>query len=127
VGALLDARGLHGPRYRRGDRGKPHPGQHTIEHVILCGEFDRVSCCGTRLVDGVNAFPLSRDTAGGGRRANVEADVLLLAEHNEGYRLYLCEVKDQGNAPWYAVVECLRQTTLLRGCAKCYTCARQAD
>lgn len=99
-------------RYRRGDLYKPHTGEHTIEHQILCANFERVSCLGYKLVDGVNAFPLSRDTRGVGRRGNVEADMLLLGELDGAYRLFLCEVKEQANDPWYAVVEGLRQLRL---------------
>jgi hypothetical protein len=99
-------------RYRRGDLHNPHPGEHSIEHEILCGNFERVSCFGYKLVDGVNAFPLSRDTRGIGRRGNVEADMLLLGELDGAYRLFLCEVKDRANDPWYAVVESLRQLRL---------------
>jgi len=99
-------------RYRRGDLYKPHPGEHTIEHEILCGNFERVWCLGYKLVDGVNAFPLSRDTRGVGRRGNVEADMLLLGELDGAYRLFLCEVKERANNPWYAVVESLRQLRL---------------
>ena len=65
-------------RYRRGDLQTPHPGEHTIEHEILHGSFERLTCCGYKLVDGVNAFPLCRDASGFGRRGNVEADLLLL-------------------------------------------------
>ena len=103
---------LLGPRYRRGDLDAPHPGEHTIEHEILYQYFDRVSCYGNKLVDGVNALPLASD-AGGGRRANVEADMFLLAEHEGAYRLFLCEVKASADDPWFAAVESLRQLKLL--------------
>jgi len=105
-------RQLHGARYRRGDLHTARSGEHAIEYEILCAQFDRIRCFGCRLLDGVNAFPLSRDTAGGGRRANVEADMLLLAEHEGAYRLFLCEVKDKSNDPWFATVESLRQLRL---------------
>jgi hypothetical protein len=99
-------------RYRRGDLDAPHPGEHTIEHEILYQYFDRVSCYGNKLLDGVSAFPLVRD-AGGGRRANVEADMYLLTEHEGAHRLFLCEVKANGDNPWFAAVENLRQLKLL--------------
>ena len=35
-----------------------------------------------------------------------------LAEVNGAYRMFLCEVKDRANDPWYAAVECLRQLRL---------------
>ena len=103
---------LLGPRYRRGDVDAPNAGEHKIEHEILYQYFDRVSCYGNRLLDGVNALPLSSD-AGGGRRANVEADMFLLAEREGAYRRFLCEVKFESNEAWYAAVESLRQLKLL--------------
>jgi hypothetical protein len=99
-------------RYRRGDLHCPHPGEHTIEHRILVDSFDLVRCCGVRLVDGINAFPLSRDTEGGARRANVEADMLLLGEEADSVRFFLCEVKVRADDPWFAAVELLRQMKL---------------
>lgn len=103
---------LLGPRYRRGDVDAPNLGEHTIEHEILYQYFDRVSCCGYKLLDGVNALPLARD-AGGGRRANVEADIFLFTEREGTYRLFLCEVKADGGNAWFAAVESLRQLKLL--------------
>jgi hypothetical protein len=103
---------LHGERYRRGDRAQPNAGEHMIEHEILHRDFEGVSCFGTRLVDGVNALPLVRD-AGGGREANIEADMFLLSQQGEDYRLWLCEVKDESNNAWYAAIENLRQLRLL--------------
>jgi hypothetical protein len=55
---------LHDSRYRRGDLLKPNPGEHTIEHAILHGHFERLSCFGNKVIDGVNAVPLVRDAAG---------------------------------------------------------------
>jgi hypothetical protein len=103
---------LHGERYRRGDRAQPNAGEHMIEHEILHRDFESVSCFGTRLLDGVNALPLVRD-AGGGREANVEADMFLLSRQGEDYRLWLCEVKADSNNAWYAAIENLRQLRLL--------------
>ncbi len=103
---------LLGARYRRGDVGAPHPGEHSIEHSILCTEFDRVRCFGNWLLDGVAALPLVRD-AGGARRANVEADLFLLSGDDSARRLYVCEVKAESNNTWYAAVENLRQLRLL--------------
>jgi hypothetical protein len=99
-------------RYRRGDLDAPHNGEHLIEYEILHVQFDRAKCFGKRIADGLNAFPLCRDTRGIGRSGNVEADLLLLAESDSTFRLYLCEVKDQSNDPWYASVESLRQLRL---------------
>jgi len=101
-----------GRRYRRGDLNAPHPGEHTIESEILCQHFDRITCFGNRLIDGINALPLVRD-AGGARHANVEADLFLLTEHGSAHRLFLCEVKSESNNAWYAAVESLRQFRLL--------------
>lgn len=103
---------LHGARYRRGDLADPHPGEHSIEHAILCSGFPSVTCLGGRIIDGVNAMPLARD-AYGGRRSNVEADLFLLIEKDGDYRLFLCEVKESANTPWYAAIENLRQLKLL--------------
>jgi hypothetical protein len=99
-------------RYRRRDLDAPHDGEHLIEYEILHAQFDRAKCFGRRIVDGLNAFPLCRDTSGIGRRGNVEADLLLLVESDSTFHLYLCEVKDQSNDPWYASVESLRQLRL---------------
>jgi len=103
---------LHGKRYRRSDIEAPNPGEHTIEHEILCRHFEQVSCFGNSVLDGVNALPLVRD-ARGGRAANVEADMLLLTKGGEDHRLFLCEVKAESNNAWYAAVENLRQLRLL--------------
>ncbi len=103
---------LLGARYRRGDLDAPHHGEHRIEYEILHAQFDCAKCFGGRIVDGLNAFPLCRDTRGIGRRGNVEADLLLLAESDSAFHLYLCEVKDQSNDPWYAAVESLRELRL---------------
>jgi hypothetical protein len=104
-----------GVRYCRrnaGEKGKRR-GEHVIEYELLCprsGEQE-ASCLGFDLVDGVNAVPLSRDV-GGGRAANVEADMLLLVDVDDGYRQLLIEVKDKSNHAWYGVVENLRQLKL---------------
>lgn len=103
---------LLGARYRRGDVDAPHPGEHTIEHSILCTDFNRIRCFGNRLLDGVAALPLVRD-AGGARRANVEADLFLLTGNDCSHRLFVCEVKAKSNNAWYAAVENLRQLKLL--------------
>jgi len=101
-----------GRRYRRGDLNAPHPGEHTIESEILCQHFDRITCFGNKLIDGINALPLVRD-ARGARHANVEADLFLLTERGSAHRLFLCEVKSESNNAWYAAVESLRQLRLL--------------
>jgi hypothetical protein len=103
---------LMGLRYRRGDIDAPHEGEHRIEHDILCRSFDSVTCFGNKLIDGVNALPLVRDS-GGARTANVEADMYLLTHCDGAHRLFLCEVKADCNDAWYAAVESLRQMRLL--------------
>ena len=67
---------------------------------------------GGKLIDGVNAFPLAYDFESGGRRGNVEADLLLATETGAELRLLLCEIKATANNPWYAAVELLRQLRL---------------
>lgn len=103
---------LLGRRYRRGDLISPHDGEHSIEHAILCAHFERVSCLGGVLVDGINALPLVRDQFGG-RAGNVEADLLLLLKSENDYRIVVCEVKDKSDTPWFAGIENLRQLRLL--------------
>jgi hypothetical protein len=68
-------------------------------------------CLGARLVDGVNAVPLAKDS-GGGRSGNVEADMVLLVGRGRNFRLLLVEVKVESNNAWYAAVENLRQLKL---------------
>jgi hypothetical protein len=104
---------LNGKRYTRGDEADPRSGEHRIEHEILCQYFDEVTYCGDcKLIDGVNAFPLVRDS-GGSRNGNVEADLLLLVRSTCGYRLVVAEVKHSANNAWFAAVENLRQLKLL--------------
>jgi hypothetical protein len=106
---------LMGPRYRRGNLDKTRQGEHAIEYEILVRQFGGVTFDGYKLLDGVNALPLVRDS-GGGRRANVEADMFLLGEHKGTHRLFLCEVKESSNTAWFAAVENLRQLRLLTSC-----------
>ena len=98
-------------RYRRGDAASPHSGEHLIEHEIL-NNLEAVRCLEGRIIDGINAMPLSRDETGG-RRSNVEADLLLLVERAGNYSLVVCEVKDAANNCWYAAIENLRQLKLI--------------
>ena len=103
---------LMGERYRRGNRYTARRGEHVIEYEILHQHFQRITCEGYNLIDGINALPLVCDS-GGGRRANVEADMLLLGKRSGNFRLFLCEVKVESNNAWYATVESLRQLKLL--------------
>lgn len=111
VARLLDPQ----QRYCRGNRGKAgiRTGEHAIEYSLLDPDpsYAHTFCLGARLVDGVNAVPLVKD-AGGRRRGNVEADMLLLVEGEQGHRLLLVEVKAKSNNAWFAVVENLRQMKL---------------
>ena len=103
-------------RYGRGRKRENHVprGEHAIEHEILDpSPAVPTRCLGATLVDGVNAVPLAKD-AGGGRAGNVEADMLLLVEDEQGYRLQLVEVKATSDNPWFAAVENLRQMRLFR-------------
>lgn len=94
--------------------GAPVPGgEHEIEKEILDPppESRRTLVLGDRLLDGVNALPLTKDVHGG-RAGNIEADMLLLLSGQGRYRQALVEVKAQSNHPWYAAVELLRQLRL---------------
>jgi hypothetical protein len=102
-------------RYQRQHRhGVPRSGsEHELELEILCPDPAAIAtdCLGGRLLDGINAVPLAKDT--GGRRAgNVEADMLLLADGPTGPRLLLIEAKTRSNNAWYAAAESLRQLRL---------------
>lgn len=97
--------------YRRGDFGNPHSGEHAIEHEIL-SQLGDIRCLERVVVDGINAMPLTRDRSGG-RRGNVEADLLLLVQREGIYHLVNCEVKHSANNCWYAAIETLRQLKLL--------------
>lgn len=102
---LDDNKWPSGLRYRRGNLEGNKRGEHQREHEILALHFDRVACLSGKLIDGVNAYPLAQ-----GR--SVEADMLLLADCNDGYRQFLVEAKESANNAWYAVVENLRQLKL---------------
>jgi hypothetical protein len=103
---------LLGQRYRGGDVGAPHNGEHRMEHEMLADPIADVRCMGAVVVDGINAMPLVYD-ATGGRSTNVEADVLLLLRDGRSHRLALLEVKYDADNPWYAAVENLLQVKLL--------------
>lgn len=113
-----DARLLDpGRRYLRvhGGSGQPRPGsEHELEHQILIDDPAELPtvCFGAPLIDGINAVPLARDSATGGRAGNVEADMLLLTGDGAGHRLLLVEAKTGSNNAWYATIEVLRQLRL---------------
>ena len=108
---LLDPR----RRYCRGNyrQNSVRRGEHVIEYEILNPSPRRVptTCLGAKLVDGINAVPLAKDACGG-RRGNVEADMLLLVRDEHAYRLQLIEVKVTSDNAWFAAVENLRQLKL---------------
>jgi hypothetical protein len=104
-------------RYLRshGKAQHPKPGsEHELEWQILKHDPAQAPthCFGARLIDGVNAVPLTRDSVSGGRAGNVEADMLLLTEPDRAYRLLLVEAKTRSNNAWYAAIESLRQLRL---------------
>jgi len=99
-------------RYTRGDKGSPNPGEHEIEHEILCDYFDEVMVLGAKLIDGVNALPLAINR-GNNRLGNVEADLLLLIERATTHQIAIAEVKAKADNAWSATLENLRQLRLL--------------
>lgn len=103
-----DHRWRQGP-YRRGDRGAPSSPERAVEQEIV-GSADAIAdgrtCMGGIVVDGIAAVALTTTP-------KVEADLLLLVNHQPGLRLYLAEVKAMANTPWYAIIELLRQMRLL--------------
>lgn len=116
----IDAR-LRDPdrRYVRGNSAPDDKrrGEHRVEYEMLADlETAPVSCLGYRIVDGINAVPLSRDERGG-RAGNIEADLVLLGEQNGRSRVFIAEVKVSSNNAWYAVVELLRQIRLYQDAA----------
>ncbi len=105
------ARLLSCERYTRGNLNGTRRGEHVIEHEILIKCFDSVECLDQPLLDGVNAFPLVRDDAGG-RSGNVEADLVLLTGNPEFARIFVCDVKISDGDPWKALLQNLRQLRL---------------
>jgi hypothetical protein len=109
---------LSGPRCTRGDAEAPNPGEHTIEYEILVTHLDRARCLGRPLLDGVSAYPLVRDSAGG-RRNNVESDLILLAGPPDSALILVGEVKKTDGNPWTALVQNLRQLRLFTANPEC--------
>jgi hypothetical protein len=98
--------------YRRGDLAAPRAGEHAMERTILIDRRAKVTMLGEPLLHGINAMPLTADFSDHGRRANVEADLLLLSRTDAGFRLALCELKAGADNAWFAAVELLRQMRL---------------
>lgn len=106
-GQAEDAKWASGP-YRRSDRKDPSQPEREVEHEILGAGLQIAAgrtCFGGKVVGGANAIALTRTP-------KIEADVVLLVDHNGVERLYLAEVKKDSNKPWYAAVELLRQLRL---------------
>jgi hypothetical protein len=97
--------------YSRGDAAHPHTGEHDIESAILGSIPTALTIFGRRVTLGRNALPLVLDP-GGGRKNNVEADLLLLCSDELGCRGWICEVKDEANDPWSAMLQNLMQLKL---------------
>jgi hypothetical protein len=110
-------------RYTRGNLNGIRRGEHEIEYEILLTQFDRVTCLGRPLLDGVNAYPLVKDSAGG-RNDNVEADLVLLAGRADSALILVSDVKKTDGTPWTALVQNLRQLRLFTAnpaCASVFT------
>jgi len=109
---------LSGLRYTRGDVEAPNPGEHTIEFEILITHSDGAMCLGRPLLDGVNAYPLVKDS-GGGRKTNIEVDLALLAGPADSALILVGEVKKTDGNPWAALVQNLRQLRLFTANPEC--------
>jgi len=109
---------LSGPRYTRGNRHGIRPAEHEIEYEILVTQFDRVTYRGQPLLDGVNAYPLVKDSAGG-RSDNVEADSVLLSGRADSASILVSDVKKTDGNPWTALVQNLRQLRLFTANLEC--------
>jgi hypothetical protein len=116
--ADIPSRLLAEGRYTRGNLNGTRRGEHVIEFEILVGQFDRITCLGRPLLDGVNAFPLVRDPAGG-RNDDVEADLVLLAGSPRSALLFVTDVKKTDGNPWLALVQNLRQMRLFKANPVC--------
>jgi hypothetical protein len=109
---------LSGQRYTRGNLNGIRKGEHEIEYEILVTHFRRAMCLGWPQLDGVNAYPLVKDSAGG-RNDNVEADLVLLAGRADSALLLVSDVKKTDGTPWTALVQNLRQLRLFTANPAC--------
>jgi len=75
-------------------------------------------CLGRPLLDGINAYPLVKDS-GSGRKDNVEADLVLLAGPADSAPILVGEVKETDGNPWTALVQNLRQLRLFTANPEC--------
>jgi hypothetical protein len=109
---------LSDQRYTRGNLNRNRRGEHEIEYEILVTQFGKVTCLGRPLLDGVNAYPLVKDSAGG-RNDNVEADLVLLAGQADSAFLFVTDVKKTDGNAWAALVQNLRQLRLFMANPTC--------
>jgi hypothetical protein len=109
----VDARICGPDRYTRSDALKPHLGEHAIEAAVLAEPLTALEYEGGRVLDGVNAVPLTKDVIFGGKVDNVEADIFLLIDEPGGKQtVSIVEVKSGSNNAWFAAVENLLQLRL---------------
>jgi hypothetical protein len=100
-----------GERYTRANLHSARRGEHILEHQILVEHFASAAFLDQPLLDGVNAFPLVRDEAGG-RGNDVESDLVLLTGKPESAQIFVCDVKVTDGDPWKALLQNLRQLRL---------------
>jgi hypothetical protein len=115
---------ISGQRYTRGNLHGARRGEHEIEYEILVTHFEKVRWLGRPLLDGVNAYPLTRDS-GGARHDNVEADLVLLAGSADSASLLVADVKVTDGNTWTALVQNLRQLRLFTANASCLSLFEQ--
>jgi hypothetical protein len=94
---------LLGRRYRRS--GYDHASkEYLIEKELLADPLRELKFFAGAVIDGVNAVPLVQ------HRSGIEADLFLLVEEVDARpAVYVIEVKDDANNPWYALLENLLQ------------------
>jgi hypothetical protein len=109
---------LSAHRYTRGNLHGVRLGEHEIEYEILVTHFDRATCLGRPLLDGVNAYPVAKDYSGG-RNDNVEPDLVLLAGPADSALIVVSDVKKTDQNPWAAFVQNLRQLRLFTANPAC--------
>jgi hypothetical protein len=105
-------------RYTRGNLNGIRKGEHEIEYEILVEHFDVAICLGRPLLDGINAYPVVKDHAGG-RNDDVEADLVLLAGSADSALLLVSDVKRTDGNPWAALVQNLRELRLFTANPAC--------
>jgi hypothetical protein len=109
--AEIPKRILSKQRYTRGNLNGIRRGEHEIEYEILSMRFDSVKCLDRPLLDGVNAYPVVKDSAGG-RNDDIEPDLVLLCGPIDSALVLVGDVKKTDGNPWSALVQNLRQFRL---------------